>query len=202
MPLVGAVAMPVNDWPAAAHAAYRMDLADRQWGPADAALAALWCLMIRLIEAAQPLCADGVSLSTRDAARFAIATSLRHVERAGLPDHTARCIDQFDALARDPNPAPDCDAAADAILAMSLDMEGRGALHTCECLLDSLLHMCRRIAPYTRCAVYLRQAGVATLLGAIDRARAMYTLVMQDAMAAALPDVADVAAARLARLAT
>ena len=85
-----------------------MDLADQHWGPADAALAALWCLMIRLIEAAQPLCIDGASLVRRDSARSAIAASLRHVQRDGLPDRTARCIDHFSCLAGHPDPAPDC----------------------------------------------------------------------------------------------
>jgi hypothetical protein len=194
--------MSANDWPATAQAAYRMDLADQHWGPADAALAALWCLMIRLIEAAQPLCIDGASLARRDSARSAIAASLRHVQRDGLPGRTAWCIDHFSCLAGDPHPAPDCHATAAAILAMSLDMEERGALYTCECLLETTLHACIRTAPFAWCAVRLRQATVATRLGASSRARALYTLVAHEAVAAGLPDVAQVAASRLASLAT
>ena len=81
-------------------------------------------------------------------------------------------------------------------------MEERGALYTCECLLETTLRACIRAAPFAWCAVRLRQATVATRLGATGRARALYRLVAHEAVAAGLPDVAEVAASRLASLAT
>ena len=195
------VAVSVTEWPATAHAAYRLDLATRKWGGEDVELAAVWCLMVHIVQVGRGtwLSADD-SIVADPSPLTCMARPLDALPCECLPLRTMRCVHCLRAWVINPKSIVESDALVLAIANMTHDMEERGALRLGDCVLEAVLQRFPFMARTIWCRLRSRQAAIAATAGAVARARALYQLVVHEATTSTLPAVATEAAGMLASL--